>query len=109
MKEFAIYSLLRLLLLVAVFVVVLGIWIKVLGSEWSIIWPLLVAFVISGVLSAFLLNRPREALAQQVEQRAHRASAKFQEMKTREDLEGPDPAGPAEPSPGSSESGGGQS
>ncbi|HQR26557.1 MAG TPA: DUF4229 domain-containing protein [Nocardioides sp.] len=85
MKEFVVYSLLRLVLFVAVFAVVLAIWIPVLGNDWSIVWPLLVAFLISGVLSVFLLNRPREAFARRVETRAQRAAAKYQDLKTKED------------------------
>lgn len=85
MKEFVVYSLLRLVLFVAVFAVVLAIWIPVLGNDWSIVWPLLVAFLISGVLSVFLLNRPREAFARRVEARAQRATAKYQDLKTKED------------------------
>lgn len=84
-KEFVVYSLLRLVLFVAVFAVVLAIWIPVLGNDWSIVWPLLVAFLISGVLSVFLLNRPREAFARRVETRAQRAAAKYQDLKTKED------------------------
>lgn len=89
MKEFAIYTLLRLGLFVAVLAVVLGVWLKVLGEESSLIWPLLVAFLVSGVISVFLLDKPREAFARRVEDRAHQAasrvSEKYDEMRAKED------------------------
>jgi hypothetical protein len=88
-KEFVVYTVMRLLLFIGSFGVVLGIWIKLLGHEASLLWPLVVAFLLSGVLSMFLLNRPREAFARKVEQRAQRAAAKaserLDEMRARED------------------------
>jgi Protein of unknown function (DUF4229) len=84
-KEFAVYTLMRLVLFVAVLAIVLGVWIVVLGHEASLVWPLLVSFVISGVLSMRLLNRPREAFARKVEDRAHRAAARFEERRGAED------------------------
>ena len=89
MKEFAIYTLLRLGLFVAVLALVLGVWVKVLGEESSLIWPLLIAFLLSGVISVFLLDKPRESFARKVEDRAQRAAArvseKYDEMRTKED------------------------
>lgn len=85
MKEFVVYSLLRLLVFVGVLVVVMGLWILAFGRDSSMLWPLVVAFVVSGLLSMWLLNRPREAFARRVEQRAERAAAKLDEMRTKED------------------------
>ena len=48
---------------------------------------LVIAFVVSGVASYFLLNRPREPFAQRVDERARRASAAFEERKAREDAD----------------------
>lgn len=101
MKEFAIYSLLRLMLLAAVFVVVLGIWILVFGNDSSIVWPLLLAFLVSGILSVFLLNRPREAFAERVEGRAHRVASRYHELRSKEDR---DESAASEPGPGTPES-----
>ena len=39
----------------------------------------------SGVLSIFVLNKPREQFAERVEARARRAAQKFDDMKARED------------------------
>ena len=85
MKEFAVYTLLRTLLFLAVFAVVLGLWILLFGPDQPIVWPLLVALAISGVLSLFLLNRPRKAFAERVEARARKATGKIEELRSRED------------------------
>lgn len=84
-KELAIYTVLRLLLFVAVLAVVLGVWIKVAGSGANLLWPVIVAFALSGVISLFLLSSPREAAARRVEQRAARAAAKYDELRAKED------------------------
>ena len=65
-----------------------------------LLWVLVIAFVMSGVgmiaataivltgvASYFILNRPRERLAQRVDERARRASAAFEARKAREDVE----------------------
>lgn len=85
MREFAIYSLLRLGLFLAVLAVVGGVWLAVFGSESSILWPLVIAFLLSGLLSLFWLNSPREAFAQRVQGRADRAAAKLHDLKSKED------------------------
>ena len=46
-----------------------------------------IAFIVSGVGSYFLLNRPREALAKRVEVRAERATKAFEERKAKEDVD----------------------
>jgi hypothetical protein len=84
-KEFVIYTVLRLVTFVAVFAVVLAIWILVAGPGASLLWPLVVAFLASGLISMFLLSRPREAFARRVQERAERAASKFEEMRTKED------------------------
>jgi membrane protein implicated in regulation of membrane protease activity len=85
-KEFAVYTLLRLVLLAGSFAIVAGIWLAV-ADEVPLMWVLVIAFVMSGVASYFILNRPRERLAQRVDERARRASAAFEARKAREDVE----------------------
>jgi hypothetical protein len=46
---------------------------------------MVVAFLVSGVASYFLLDRFREQFARKVQARAERAAARFEEMKARED------------------------
>ena len=85
-KEFAVYTLLRLVLLAGSFAIVAGIWLAV-ADEVPLMWVLVIAFVTSGVASYFILNRPRERFAQRVDERARRASAAFEARKAREDVE----------------------
>ena len=85
-KEFAVYTLLRLVLLAGSFAMVAGIWLAV-ADEVPLLWVLVIAFVMSGVASYFILNRPRERFAQRVDERARRASAAFEARKAREDVE----------------------
>jgi hypothetical protein len=88
-KEFVVYTGLRILLFAVTLLVVLGIWLGVSGSHdltlEMIIWPILIAMVISGLASYRLLGRQRAAFAQVVERRAAKASAAFEEMKAKED------------------------
>ena len=86
MKEFVIYTGLRLLMLAATFGVVIGIWLLVAGNA-NIPLAIVIAFVLSGLGSWFLLGRPREALAQRVEVRAARATKAFEERKAKEDVD----------------------
>ncbi|MEI7055971.1 DUF4229 domain-containing protein [Nocardioides sp. CCNWLW239] len=72
MKEFWIYTGLRLLSLVATFGIVAGVWSLVAG-EVDIFFAVIVAFVISGVLSFFVLDPQRRAFAEKVEARAAKA------------------------------------
>ena len=85
-KEFVVYTLLRLVLLAGSFAIVAGIWLAA-ADEVPLMWVLVIAFVMSGVASYFILNRPRERLAQRVDERARRASAAFEARKAREDVE----------------------
>ncbi|TQL70640.1 uncharacterized protein DUF4229 [Nocardioides albertanoniae] len=72
MKEFWIYTGLRLLSLVATFGIVAGIWSLVAG-EVNIFYSVILAFLISGALSFFVLDPQRRALAEKVEARAAKA------------------------------------
>ncbi len=86
MKEFWIYTALRFLLFVGSLGIVVGVWF-LLADSVPILWAVVVAFVLSGVGSYFLLNRPREALARRVQTRAERMTAKIEEMRTKEDTD----------------------
>lgn len=84
MKEFVVYTGLRILLFLASLGVVLGVWVLV-ADQANLLAGFVIAFVVSGIGSYFLLNGPREALAQRVDQRARAASSRFEEMRSRED------------------------
>lgn len=88
MKEFLVYTGMRILLFIGMVGLVLGVW-SLLDDDGRInlLWPLVVAFALSGVASYFLLNRQRDAFARKVEERASRASAAFEERRAREDRE----------------------
>jgi len=86
MKEFVVYTGLRLLMFAATFGVVVGVWLLV-ADRANVFVAVLVAFVVSGVGSYFLLNPQREALARRVEVRAERATQAFEQRKAKEDAE----------------------
>lgn len=86
MKEFLIYTGLRLAMFAATFGIVIGVWLLVSDGA-NVLVALVAAFVVSGIGSYFLLNGPRAALAQRVDERARRASAAFEQMKAKEDVD----------------------
>lgn len=86
MKEFVIYTGLRLALFLATFGVVIGLWVLV-ADQANVLVALAAAFVLSGLGSYFLLDQQREAFARRVEARAERATAAFEELKAKEDAE----------------------
>jgi hypothetical protein len=85
-KEFWIYTGLRLLFLAASVIVVGGIWLAVTDSA-NVMWVLIISLVISGLASFLLLDRQRAALARHVDERARRAAEKFEELKAKEDVD----------------------
>jgi hypothetical protein len=85
-KEFWVYTGLRIALFLASLAIVAGVW-AIVADEVHVVWAVVLAFLLSGVGSYFLLNRQREAFAQRVEVRAQRASAKIEEMRSKEDTD----------------------
>ena len=85
MKEFVVYTGLRIALFLASLGVVVGIWAAVSGGEVHAFLAVVLAFLLSGVASYFLLSRQRDAFARRVEERASRATAAFEARKARED------------------------
>lgn len=89
MKEFWIYTGMRIGLFLASLLLVTGVWLA-LSEEvdaGSALWIVVISFLLSGVGSYFLLNRQREAFARRVEERAQRMTARFDEIKSREDAD----------------------
>jgi uncharacterized membrane protein len=84
-KEFVVYTVLRLVLFMASFGVVVGLMALAFDGRYNLFWAIILAFLISGVASFFILDRQREAFARRVEARAAKASAAFEERKARED------------------------
>jgi hypothetical protein len=85
-KEFWVYTLLRLVLFLASLGVVVGVWFLVAGHA-PVLWAVVIAFIVSGLGSYFLLDRQREALARRVQVRAEAATAKIEEMRSKEDAD----------------------
>jgi hypothetical protein len=85
-KEFWIYTALRVALFVGAFCLVFGVWYAV-SQDVPVLWVVVIAFVISGIASYVLLQRPREQFAVKVEGRAARISEKFEAAKAKEDVE----------------------
>jgi hypothetical protein len=85
-KEFLIYTALRIALFLAAFAIVLGVW-GLFTDSVPVILAIIVAFAVSGVASYFMLNNARERLAVKVQGRAQSAAAKFEERKAREDVD----------------------
>lgn len=86
MKEFWVYTGLRVLLFLATLAVVFGIWLLV-ADEVPVLWAVVIAFAVSGVASFYLLDRSRQAFAQRVQARAERASAAFEAQRSKEDVD----------------------
>ena len=85
MKEFIVYTAARFGLFLAAYALVLGVYVLVAGTPVPILWPLLLAALISTVLSIYLLRGMRERFAVKVNERAERMSARFEEMRAKED------------------------
>ena len=86
MKEFVVYTLARIGIFVASYAVIAGVYLAVTGGDSiPLLWPLLLAAVVSAVASYYLLRGQRERFAAAVQRRAERASARFEERKARED------------------------
>ena len=84
MKEFWIYTALRLALFIGAFCAVFGIWL-IFSDSVNLLIVLVIAFILSGVGSYVFLERQRSAFAAKVEGRAGRMSEKFEEMRGKED------------------------
>lgn len=86
MKEFAIYTAARLGLFLVSYVVIVGVYLLVSGDrQIPLFWPFLLAIVVSAIASVYLLRAQRERFAQAVQRRAERASARFEQMRAKED------------------------
>ena len=86
MKEFWTYTVLRIVLFIGTAAVVWGVY-ALVADTINLLVVVLVAAVISSVLSWKLLVEPRNRFAASVEARAARAGARFEEMKAREDTD----------------------
>ena len=86
MKEFWIYTGLRVVLFLASLGIVIGLWFAITGHA-PLLWAIVIAFLVSGLGSYFLLNGQREALARRVQTRAEAMTTKIEEMRSKEDAD----------------------
>jgi len=87
-KEFALYTLARLGLFAASYALVVGIYLVVAGGhQVPVLWPLLLAAVISSVASATMLKGLRARFAAVIDRRARAASSRFEEIRAKEDTD----------------------
>ena len=85
MKEFLVYTAARFGLFLAIYAVIVGVYVAVAGTPVPVLWPLLVAAVLSTVASVYLLRGMRERFAATVQDRATRVSQRYEAMKAKED------------------------
>lgn len=85
MKEFVVYTLLRVVLFLGALGITVGIWGVVSDEGVPMIWAVVIAFLVSGIGSLFLLDRQRERFARVVQTRAEKATHRFEETNSRED------------------------
>lgn len=83
-KEFWIYTLLRLVLFLGSLGIVIGVW-SLIADSVLVLWAVVIAFLMSGMGSYFLLDRQREALARRVQTRAEAMTARMDQLKSKED------------------------
>jgi hypothetical protein len=89
-KEFLVYTGLRVLLFAACYVVFGLVWWGIWGSSQGLLlWPFVAAVIVSSLLALRYLGGPRERFAKRVEERAARAAARFEEIRAREDDDEP--------------------
>ena len=87
MKEFIVYTAARFGIFLAVYGAVVGIYVLVAGTPIPVLWPLILAAVVSTGLSVYLLRDMRDRFAMKVQERADRMSQRFEEMRAKEDLD----------------------
>lgn len=84
-KEFAIYTGLRLGMFVLCYAILGWLYLAVFGKTGALVWPFLAAIIVSSLLSLKFLAPQRARFASVVQARAERASARFEEMRAKED------------------------
>ncbi len=88
MKEFVVYTLARIGLFVASYALVVGVFLLLSGgSQVPVLWPLLLAAVISAVASYKMLAGPRERFAVAVDRRAKAAASRLEASRSKEDTD----------------------
>ncbi|MGZ5415910.1 MAG: DUF4229 domain-containing protein [Nocardioides sp.] len=88
MKEFIVYTLARIGLFVASYALIVGVYLLVTGGDKvPLLWPLLLAAIVSSIASVYLLKQMRERFAAVIDRRARAASARFEQSRSKEDTD----------------------
>jgi len=87
MKAFWLYTLARLGVFVVTYAIVWGIASVWFDPEFANLFVLLVALVVSSLISYFALGRLRDDLAQHISGRAERMSQRIEESRRAEDVD----------------------
>ena len=86
MKEFWVYTASRIGLFVVSYAVIAAVYLLITDdTQLPLIWPFLLAAVISSIASVYLLRGQRERFAAVVQRRADAASARFEQARSKED------------------------
>ena len=86
MKEFVVYTLARIGLFVGSYALIAGVFLLATGGDsLPLLWPLLLAAVVSAVASYFMLRGMRDRFALVVQRRAESASRRFEAARAKED------------------------
>lgn len=83
-----VYTLARLGLFVAAYALVVGVYLLVTGGDpVPVLWPLLLAAVVSSIASVTMLKGLRHRFAMVIDRRAKAAAQRFEEARAREDTD----------------------
>ena len=86
MKEFVVYTLARIGLFVGSYALIAGVYLLVTGGDsLPLLWPLLLAAVVSGIASYVLLRGMRDRFALVVQRRAEAAGRRLEATRAKED------------------------
>jgi uncharacterized membrane protein len=86
MREFVLYTAARFAIFGATYaVVLLVVWLTDRDGPLPLLWPLVLAAVLSTFIAARLLRDMRARFTQQIQERSERMSTRFEEMRAKED------------------------
>lgn len=88
MREFWLYTALRVGLFLAVLAVLTGVWLLAFGIDATSVFVLVVvAALASSLASVRLLRGPRQAFAARVDRRASRMATRLADVRAKEDVD----------------------
>ena len=87
MKHFLVYTVLRLALFLACWFVASVVLNLFLSDKDALIWGIVAGAVVSSVLSLKFLAGPRERFAEVLQAKAGKASDRFEQARSREDVD----------------------